>query len=219
MQQIDIWVNAGIIRRSSSNFASRTAIVKKKDGSNRVCVNYYQLNKMVLKDCFPVPIVENVLEKLENSKIFTIMDLENGFFHVPVEESSKKYTAFITKEGLFEFNSTPLSFCNSPAVFIRFIGHVFQNLINENILDLYMDDIVIHAETADECLGKLKKVLDPAAEYGLKMKWKKCRFLQSSITFLRHLVGGGEIKSRPEKTKAIRKFSMPQNMKAVQSFL
>jgi len=106
-QQIDIWVNAGIIRRSSSNFASRTVIVKKKDGSNRVCVDYRQLNKMVLKDCFPVPIVKDVLEKLENAKMFTIMDLKNGFFHVPVEESSKKYTAFITKEGIFEFNRSP----------------------------------------------------------------------------------------------------------------
>jgi len=82
-----------------------------------------------------------------------------------------------------------------------------------------MDDIVIHAETADECLGKLQKVLDAAAEYGLKIKWKKCRFLQSSITFLGHQVGGGEIKPGPEKTKAIRKFPMPQNIKAVQSFL
>jgi len=82
-----------------------------------------------------------------------------------------------------------------------------------------MDDIVIHAETDNECLGKLKKVLDAAAEYGLKIKWKKCRFLQSSITFLGHQVGGGEIKPGPEKTKAIRKFPMPQNIKAVQSFL
>ncbi|XP_022225821.2 uncharacterized protein LOC111076370 [Drosophila obscura] len=148
-QQVDEWANEPI-RRSSSNFASRTVIVKKKDGSNRVCVDYRQLNKMVLKDCFPVPIVEDVLEKLENAKMFTIMDLENGFFHVPVEEGSKKYTAFITKQGLYEFNRAPFGFCNSPAVFIRFIGYVFQNLINENILDLYTDDIVIHAETADE---------------------------------------------------------------------
>jgi len=86
-------------------------------------------------------------------------------------------------------------------------------------LDFYIDDIVIHSETADECLGKLKKVLDAAPEYGLKMKWKKCRFLQSSTTFLGRQVGGGEIKPGPEKTNAIRKFAMPQKIKAVQSFL
>lgn len=71
------------------------------------------------------------------------MDLENGFFHIPIKEESKKYTAFVTQRGLFEFNRAPFGFCNSPTVFIRFVSYVFRELIAANILDLYMDDIVI----------------------------------------------------------------------------
>ncbi|KAH8405575.1 hypothetical protein KR215_003217 [Drosophila sulfurigaster] len=217
--QINEWLDTGVIRQSTSNFASRLVVVKKKDGSNRICVDYRQLNKMVLKDCFPVPVIDDVLEKLQKAKFFTVMDLENGFFHVPVEENSKKFTAFITKEGLFEFNQAPFGFRNSPAIFIRFVNHVFQKLINEDVLDLYMDDIIIHAVTADECLRKMERVFNKSAEFGLKIKWKKCHFLQTKIHFLGHIIEDGKIKPGIEKTKAIGKFPAPQNIKALQSFL
>lgn len=218
-QQIDEWLSAGIVRRSTSNFASRVVVVKKKDGTYRICIDYRKLNTMVLKDCFPVPNIDDVLEKLQRAKYFTVMDLENGFFHVPIEESSKKFTAFVTKEGLFEFNRTPFGFCNSPAVFIRFINHVFQQLMNEDILDLYMDDIIIHGRTADECLIRMEKVFGTAAANGLKIKWKKCHFLQTRIHFLGHIIEDGQIWPGKEKTNAVSKFPLPRNVKGLQSFL
>ncbi|XP_070136089.1 uncharacterized protein [Drosophila bipectinata] len=132
-QQIVEWLSAGIIRPSTSNFASRLVLVNKKDGTHRVCVDF-----------------QDVLQKLQKSRYFTVMDLENGFFHVAIEEESKKFTAFITKSGLYECNRTPFGFRNSPAVFIRYVNYVFQELMNKDILDLYMDDIIIHAETAEQ---------------------------------------------------------------------
>ncbi|KAM8701718.1 hypothetical protein ACLKA7_000132 [Drosophila subpalustris] len=92
-KQIDQWLEQGIVRKSASHVSSRIVVVKKKDQSLRVSVDFRKLNSMVLKDRFPVPMMEDVLEKLKSAKFFTIMDLENGFFHVPVDEDSKAYTA------------------------------------------------------------------------------------------------------------------------------
>ncbi|XP_068143457.1 uncharacterized protein [Drosophila tropicalis] len=90
-KQIDEWLAAGIIRPSSSNYASRLVLVNKKDGTRRICVDFRKLNLMVLKDCFPVPVIDDVLDKLQNAKLFTVMDLEKGFFHVPIEEENFDY--------------------------------------------------------------------------------------------------------------------------------
>ncbi|XP_043063180.1 uncharacterized protein LOC122319644 [Drosophila yakuba] len=109
-KQINEWLDAGIIRPSTSNFASRLVLVNKKDGTRRICVDFRKLNSMVLRDFFPVPIIDEVLQKLQKARFFTVMDLENGFFHVAIEEDSKKFTAFITKSGLYEFNRTPFGF-------------------------------------------------------------------------------------------------------------
>lgn len=192
-EQVEEWLKSGIVRASTSNFASRVVLVKKKDGSNRVCVDYRKLNGMVLKDAFPIPVVDDVLAKLQAAQWFSVMDLENGFFHVPIQEESKKYTAFVTKKGLYEFNRTPFGFCNSPAVFIRFVNYVFQPLINENVLQLYMDDIIVHGKTAEECLIRTEKVLETAADYGLRIKWKKCRFMQNFVNFLGHYIENGTV--------------------------
>lgn len=218
-KQVDEWLKGEIVRPSTSSFASRTVVVKKKDGTNRICIDYRQLNSMVLKDCFPVPIIEDVLEKLQAAKVFVSLDLENGYFHVPVEESSRKYTAFITKEGLYEFNRTPFGFCNSPAAFIRFINHIFQDFVSRDILQIYMDDIIIYGQTNNECIEKLKLVLSESAKFGLRIKWKKCHFLEHKINFLGHTVQDGKIWPGKEKTVAVKHFAVPKNVKAVQSFL
>lgn len=174
---------------------------------------------MVLKDGFPVPLMEEVLEKLQGAKFFTVMDLENGFFHVPIKESSRKYTAFVTREGLYEFNVAPFGFCNSPANFGRYISFIFQDLINENVMELYVDDIVVFGTTEEICLENVKKVLITASKYNLKIKWSKCSFLKNRIEFLGHEVENGKIWPGKEKTKAVRKFPLPKDVKGIQSFL
>ncbi|XP_068140359.1 uncharacterized protein [Drosophila tropicalis] len=157
--QVDEWLTQGIVRKSTSSVASRVVVVQKKDGTPRICIDYRKLNSMSLSDRFPVPLIEEVLEKLQAATFYSVLDLENGFFHVPVEESSKYLTAFVTKEGLIEFNKTPFGFKNSPAAFIRFANYVFQNLINDNIMQLYMDDIIVYAHSAEDCLEKTQKKL------------------------------------------------------------
>ena len=148
---------------------------------------------MVYKDSFPVPVIDEVMQKLYKAKVFTVMDLENGFFHVPIEETSKKLTAFVTKQGLYEFYRAPFGFCNSPAYFVRFVCCIFQDLINRNIMELYIDDVVVFGETEEECLSNLKIVLQTAEKFGLRFKWSKCSFMKTEIDFLGHTVENRKI--------------------------
>ncbi|GFX08472.1 retrovirus-related Pol polyprotein from transposon 297 [Trichonephila clavipes] len=121
----------------------------------------------MIKDKFPLSLIEEVLDKLENSKVYTSLDLKNGFFHVPMDPNSTKYTSFETHEGQYEFLRVPFGLSNSPSVFQRFIYTVFRKLIRDNILIVYMDDLLIPSQNEAEGLNKLRLVLQTAADFGL----------------------------------------------------
>ncbi|GFW15605.1 retrovirus-related Pol polyprotein from transposon 412 [Trichonephila clavipes] len=106
-KQIEEWLNEGIIRPSSAEYASPIVMVKKKDGSSRMCIDYRKLNQKLVKDKFPLPIIEDVLDTLQEAKVYSTLDLRNGFFHVDVDEDCRKYTSFIVPDGKFEFNKVP----------------------------------------------------------------------------------------------------------------
>jgi len=106
-----------------------------------------------------------VIDKMQNAKYFSVFDLKNRFFHVEIDEASRKYTAF---------NRDPFGYCNSPEVFVTYF---FEQLINAGILEMYIDDIVVFGQTADECLSNMERVLKQAQQNGLDIKWSKCHFL------------------------------------------
>ncbi len=160
--QIYEWLNEEIIQHSTSDYASPVVLTSKKDGTKRLCVDYRKLNDVVIKDRFPVPLIEDEIDKLQDAKFFTTIDLRNGFFHVPVSKDSRKYTAFVTPFGLYEFLRCPFGICNGPAVFTRFILNVFRDLIAKKYVCAYLDDLVIPAKSIDEAIMKLKAVLKVA---------------------------------------------------------
>jgi len=128
---VDEWIKEGIAEPCSSEFTSPVLIVKKKDGSPRICVDYRKINKVVVKDRFPLPLIEDQIDQLAEARIFSTIDLKNGFFHVSVAKESRKYTSFITHHGQYQFLRMPFGLCNSPPVFQRFINHIFRPLIND----------------------------------------------------------------------------------------
>ena len=163
-QQIDESLQQEIVRESKSNFASPIVLVKKKDGSNRMCVDYRKLNAKTVKDRYPLPIIEDVLESLYAAKVFTTLDLRNGFFHVDMSEESIKYTSFIVPDGQYEFRKVPFGLCNAPSVFQRYVNKLFEQLIRENVVVVYMDDVIVPSksefknEVLRECLESLVKM-------------------------------------------------------------
>ncbi|GFS59564.1 transposon Tf2-6 polyprotein [Trichonephila clavipes] len=197
-KQIEEWLNEGIIRPSSAEYASSIKLVKDK---------------------FPLPIIEDILDTLQEAKVYSTLDLRNGFFHVDVDEDCRKYTSFIVPDGQFEFNKVPFGLSTSPGVFQRYVSSIFRDLTLNGIVIGYLDDLVIPAKNEQEGLEKLKIIFEVAKKYGLKIKFKKCQFLKKKIEFLGHIVESGTIKPSPTKTLAVRKFPEPTTIKQVQSFL
>ncbi|GFS81958.1 retrovirus-related Pol polyprotein from transposon 17.6 [Trichonephila clavipes] len=171
---------------------------KKKDGSSRMCIDYRKLNQKLVKDKFPLPIIEDVLDTLQEAK---------------------KVYIFIVPGGQFEFNKVPFGLSTSPGVFQRYVSSIFRDLTRKGIVISYLDDLVIPAKNEQEGLEKLKIIFEVAKKYGLEIKYKKCQFLKRKIEFLGHIVESGTIKPSPTKTLAVRKFPEPTTIKQVQSFL
>ncbi|GFX80929.1 retrovirus-related Pol polyprotein from transposon 17.6 [Trichonephila clavipes] len=188
-KQIDKWLNEGIIRPSSSEYASPIVMVRKKDGSSRMCINYRKLNQKRVKDKFSLPIIEDVLHFARS------------------------------KDGQFEFNKVPFGLSTSPGVFQRYVSSIFRDLTRKGIVISYLDDLVIPAKNEQEGLEKLKIIFEVAKKYGLEIKFKKCQFLKKKIEFLGQIVESGTIKPSPTKTLAVRKFPEPTTIKQVESFL
>ncbi|XP_043279405.1 uncharacterized protein K02A2.6-like [Venturia canescens] len=217
--QDDTPVKDGVIQPSKSTYSSPAVIVPKKNGEYRVCVDYRQLNKKITRDRFPMPLIDDRIDALANEKVFSVLDLKNGFFHVPVAPESRKYTSFVTPDGQYEFTKTPFGLCNSPTSFLRSIDEVFRDLIRRSVVFRYVDDLIVPGKDEEEALANLKETLTVAAERGLCINWKKCSFLKRRVEYLGHVIEGGTVGPSPTKIKAVKNFPRPTMKKSVQSFL
>lgn len=188
-EQVEQWIEEGIVEPCSSAYASPVVVTRKKDGTPRICIDYRAMNRIVVKDRYPLPLIEDVLDRLQDSSVFSTLDLKNGFFHVPVSKESQKYTAFVTDNGQYQFRRVPFGLCNSPAVFQRFINEIFRDMTMQGIALPYIDDLIIPAKNVEDAVQKLKMVLKRAEEYGLEINKNKCQLLRRRIEFLGHEEG------------------------------
>lgn len=218
-KQVDEWIQNKIVEPSVSEYASPVVLTKKKDGAYRMCIDYRKINKIIMKDRFPLPLIEDQIDKLQGYKMFSTIDLKNGFFHVNVSEESRKYTSFVTHDGQFQFLKVPFGLCNSPSVFQRFVNYIFRDLHNQNVALLYMDDIIIPAVDEIEALTRLELVLNKCKAYGLEINKKKCQFLKDKVEYLGHEIIEGKILPSSSKTKAVMHYPEPRTLKQIQSFL
>lgn len=218
-RQLEKWLRDDIIKPSVSEYASPIVLVNKKNGSKRICVDYRKLNKQIVMDRYPLPVIEDLVDQLCTARVFSMLDLENGFFHVRVDEESQKFTGFVTPQGHFEFQRVPFGLCTAPAIFQRFINFVFKELIANGDMMVYMDDVIIPSITVAENLVKLKKVLEVARSYNLQFKWEKCQFLFKQVEYLGYVIADGKIRPSQAQIQAVSKFPEPINVRSVQSFL
>lgn len=173
------------------------------------------MNRAIEKNGHPLPLIDDLLDKLENVRVFSTLDLKNGFFHVPVEKENRKYTAFVTHCGQYQFLKAPFGLCNSPRVFQRYINAAFWDLIQQNIVLLYVDDLIIPTVNEQKALDRLRIVLKNASEYGLQLNLKKCQFVKKSIEFLGHVIEGGRVHPSSEKVKAVLNYPEPKGLKQI----
>lgn len=218
-QQIKEWLQAGIIRVSFSEYASPLVLVKKKNGETRVCVDYRLLNKKIVKDEFPLPVIDDLIDKLQDARVFSVLDLKNGFFHLKVSEESIQYTSFVTHQGQYEFMRAPFGLSICPKTFMRFVSIVFRELMAQGILMIFIDDIIIPAIDEEQALYRLNQVLEVASRYGLELNWKKANLLQREIEYLGHVIKNGEVRPSLEKVDAVMKYPEPRNLKQLHTFI
>lgn len=208
-----------IIRPSNSQYCSPIVLVRKKSGEIRLCVDFRELNKITIKDHYPLPLIDDHLDLLRSKKYFTCLDLKNGFHHVKVADDSIKYTSFITPLGQFEYLRMPFGLCNAPSVFQRFINEIFRDLIEQNQILIYLDDILIATDTIQDHLNILRRVFNLMTVNLLELRLDKCLFLQNKIIYLGYLVDESGIRPNPTNVDSVKNYPIPKDAKSVQRFL
>ncbi|XP_064292537.1 uncharacterized protein LOC135309870, partial [Plodia interpunctella] len=211
-------IDAGIVQESSSPYASPIVLVRKKTGDKRLCVDYRALNKRTKKDHYPLPLIDDQLDRLAGNKLFISLDLASGYYQIPIEKGSQDKTAFVTPDGLYQFTRMPFGLVNAPAMFQRTINKILSDAKVKYAL-IYMDDILIPAHSFDEGLCRLEEVLSLLRQGGLTLKLAKCNFFMNNIDFLGFEINCEGIKPGERKTEAVSKFPIPKGQRELQQFI
>ena len=212
-------LDIGAIRPSDSPWCSAVVLVKKKSGELRFCIDLRKLNARTVKDAYSLPRIDETLERLKGSCIFSSLDLKSGYWQVEIEEESKKYTAFtLGPLGFFECNRMPFGATNAPATFQRLMESCLGDL-NLNWCIIYLDDVVVYAPTVKEHLVRLEAVFQKLKDAGLKLKPSKCDLFKKSISYLGHVVSEEGVQTDPKKIEAVKNWKRPHNVHTVRRFL
>ena len=213
-------LSANVIRESTIPWASNVVLVRRKDNSLRVCIDFRRLNNRTIRNAHPLPRIEETLDALKGALWFSSLDLCCGYWQVAVKESDRPKTAFtVGPLGFYECNRMPFGLTNSPATFQALMEKVIGELNLKTCL-IYLDDIVILSSTIEEHLTRLGEILHRLQEAGLKLKPSKCKFLHKQLMkYLGHVVSAGGVECDPDLTKDILTWKSPTNVKEVQRFL
>ena len=207
-----------IIRVSSSPYAAAIVMTLKKDGSLRLCIDYRWLNKITIKDKFPLPRIDDTIEALYGSRYFSTLDLISGYWQIEIEEADKHKTAFICELGLFEFNRMPFGLTNAPSTFQRAMNNIFREILYKYVV-VYLDDIIIYSKTFEEHLKHLAEVFALLKAAGMRLKRAKCEFFKKEIEYLGYIISKEGITLNSKTIECIKNYPEPINQKEVGSYL
>ncbi|QRW18405.1 Retrotransposable element Tf2 protein [Rhizoctonia solani] len=217
-ETIEKQLKAGLIQPSKSPMASPILFVKKKNGKLRMCVDYRRLNSMTKKNVYPLPLPQNLIEKLQGAKIFSKFDLKAGYNLVQIKEGDKWKTAFKTKYGLFEYLVMPFGLTNAPAVFQDMMNEIFQDLLDVYVI-IYLDNILVFSLNEKDHKAHVQEVLKRLQDNDLFCNIKKCHFHVKKIDYLGFIILESGIEVDQSKVTDAMNWSTPKNVKNIQEFL
>ena len=216
---LEKWLKLGVLQESTSCYASPAVLVRKKDNSLRLCIDYRQLNLRTIKDAFPLPRVDECLEALAGAKYFTTLDLAHGYYQCAIDARDVPKTAFrVGSSGLYEFTRMPMGLCNAPATFSRLMDHVLGE-DNFHSLLIYLDDVLVFGNSVNEMIERPDSVFGKLRAFGLKIKPQKCSLFRREVKFLGHIVSTEGIATDPDKIKAVQEWQKPNSESDLRSFL
>lgn len=217
-QQVTEMLRSGVIQPSVSAFSSPVLLVKKKDQTWRFCVDYRHLNAITLKNCYPMPVIDELLDELAGASWFSKLDLRAGYHQIRLRAGDEPKTAFKTHQGHFEFKVMPFGLTTAPATFQNAMNDILALLLRHSVL-VFMDDILIYSKSYADHLQHLRSVLQLLAQHHLTVMMSKCSFAQQSISYLGHVISAKGVSTEPAKISAVRDWPVPTSVKDVRGFL
>ena len=216
--QLQELLDKGFIRPSSSPWGAPVLFVKKKDGTMRLCIDYRELNKVTIKNKYPLPRIDDLFDQLQGAKVFSKIDLRSGYHQLKVKSEDVEKTAFRTRYGHYEFLVMPFGVTNAPAAFMDLMNRIFKRYLDEFVI-VFIDDILIYSKDEDQHAEHLRIVLQILKDQRLYAKFKKCEFWLDSVVFLGHIINGEGISVDTQKIRAIVDWQQPKTVFEVRSFL
>jgi hypothetical protein len=216
-KEIDEMLELGIIEESQSSWASPIILVDKPDGTFRFVVDYRKVNNVSEIDAFPLPRIDDLIDRIGDAKYITKIDISKAYWQVNLTERSKEISAFTTPWGIYNFKVLPFGLASAPSTFQRLMERVLKRL--EEFAGTYLDDITIYSHEWREHLNHIDKVLGRIQAAGLTIKMNKCEFATAVIEYLGHIVGEGQVKPKKRKIQAIIDFPRPKDRKQLRQFL
>ncbi|KAJ4722993.1 Retrotransposon protein, putative, Ty3-gypsy subclass [Melia azedarach] len=217
-RQLDELLNAGYIQPSKAPYGAPVLFQKKQDGSLRMCVDYRALNKVTVKNKYPVPNVADLFDRLGSACYFTKLDLRAGYWQVRIAKGDETKTACVTRYGSYEFLVMPFGLTNAPATFCNLMNDVLYEFLDKFVV-VYLDDIVVYSKSFRDHLEHLRHVFTKLREHKLYVKKEKCEFCRREVLFLGHWVSSGKIRMDERKVKAILDWTEPKKVPELRSFL
>ncbi|GJZ16468.1 putative reverse transcriptase domain-containing protein [Tanacetum coccineum] len=208
----------GFIRPSSSPWGAPILFVKKKDGSFRMCIDYRELNKLTVKNRYPLPRIDDLFDQLQGSSIYSKIDLRSGYHQLRVREEDIPKTAFRTRYGHYEFRVMPFGLTNAPAVFMDLMNRVCKPYLDKFVI-VFIDDILIYSRNEKEHKEHLKTILELLKKEELYAKFSKCEFWINTVKFLGHVIDSSGIHVDPTKIEAVKNWASPTTPSEIRQFL
>lgn len=220
-EQIAKLLDHKLIEESYSPFAAPVTLAFKKEDNrkSRLCIDFRDLNKIVIPQAQPFPLIEDLLIKTRNSTYFTTLDVNSAFWSIPLRVEDKKKTAFVTQEGHYQWTCLPFGLKTSPAIFQRILSNILRKYKLTDFAVNYIDDILIFSKTFSEHINHLTQLLEAIKREGFRLKFRKCAFASDSVKYLGHIIHNNTVQPLRDNLVSIKDFPIPKTQKNIRQFL
>jgi hypothetical protein len=217
-KQVNEMLSNGILQPSNSPFSSPVLLVIKKNGSWRFCIDYRNVNSITIKNKYPLPIVDELLDELQGAAWFTNLDMRSGYHQIRVQPHNIPKTAFKTHHGHWEFRVMPFGLTNAPATFQEAMNSILRPLLRKHVM-IFVDDILIYSKSFEEHVDHITQVFNILKQHNFLLKKTKCSFAQQQLEYLGHIINSERVETDPKKIQVVAAWPVPTDLKQLRGFL